>query len=30
MVTLLQDGMQKVQLGITTPAEILRSAYAPE
>jgi general secretion pathway protein E len=30
MVTLLKDGMQKVQLGITTPAEILRSAYAPE
>jgi type II secretory ATPase GspE/PulE/Tfp pilus assembly ATPase PilB-like protein len=30
MVTLLKDGMQKVQLGITTTAEILRSAYAPE
>ena len=30
MVTLLQDGMLKVQAGITTPAEVLRSAYAPE
>jgi general secretion pathway protein E len=30
MITLLKDGMLKVQLGITTPAEILRSAYAPE
>jgi general secretion pathway protein E len=30
MVTLLKDGMLKVQAGITTPAEVLRSAYAPE
>lgn len=30
MVTLLKDGMQKVIEGITTPAEVLRSAYAPE
>ena len=30
MVTLLKDGMLKVQAGITSPAEILRSAYAPD
>ena len=30
MVSLLQDGMLKVKSGITTPAEVLRSAYAPE
>jgi general secretion pathway protein E len=30
MVSLLKDGMLKVQIGITTPAEILRSAYAPD
>jgi len=30
MVSLLKDGMLKVQAGITTPAEILRSAYAPD
>ena len=30
MVSLLKDGMLKVQAGITTPAEVLRSAYAPE
>jgi general secretion pathway protein E len=30
MVSLLQDGMLKVQAGITTPAEVLRSAYAPD
>ena len=30
MVSLLKDGMLKVQAGITTPAEVLRSAYAPD
>ena len=30
MVTLLKDGMLKVQAGITTPAEVLRTAYAPQ
>jgi general secretion pathway protein E len=30
MVTLLKDGMLKVQKGITTPAEVLRSAYSAE
>ncbi len=30
MTSLLQDGMLKVQLNITTPAEVLRSAYAPD
>ena len=30
MVFLLKDGMLKVKAGITTPAEVLRSAYAPE
>jgi general secretion pathway protein E len=30
MVALLKDGMMKVQLGITTPAEVLRSAYSPD
>ena len=30
MVSLLQDGMLKVKAGITSPAEVLRSAYAPE
>lgn len=30
MVSLLKDGMLKVQLGTTTPAEVLRSAYAPD
>lgn len=30
MVSLLRDGMLKVQMGITTPAEVLRSAYASE
>jgi general secretion pathway protein E len=27
MVTMLNDGMQKVQLGITTPTEVIRAAY---
>jgi general secretion pathway protein E len=30
MVSLLKDGMLKVQAGITSPAEVLRSAFAPE
>jgi general secretion pathway protein E len=30
MVPLMKDGMLKVQLGITTPAEVLRSAYSPD
>jgi general secretion pathway protein E len=30
MVTLLKDGMLKVQLGITTPSEVLRSAYSAD
>lgn len=30
MVPLLKDGMLKVQTGITTPAEVLRSAYSPD
>ena len=30
MITLLKDGMLKVKAGITSPAEVLRSAYAPE
>ena len=30
MVSLLKDGMLKVKAGITTPAEVLRSAYAPD
>jgi general secretion pathway protein E len=29
MVTMMNDGMRKVREGITTPAEVLRSAYAP-
>jgi general secretion pathway protein E len=27
MVTLMKDGMNKVKAGITTPSEVLRSAY---
>ncbi len=27
MVTMLNDGMQKVRLGITTPTEVIRAAY---
>jgi general secretion pathway protein E len=30
MVSLLRDGMLKVQAGITTPTEVLRSAYSPD
>ena len=30
MVSLLKDGMLKVQAGITSPAEVLRSTFAPE
>ena len=30
MDPLLKDGMMKVQAGITTPSEVLRSAYAPD
>jgi general secretion pathway protein E len=30
MVTMMKDGMLKVKMGITTPAEVLRSAYSPE
>ena len=30
MVSLLKDGMLKVKAGRTTPAEVLRSAYAPD
>ncbi len=30
MVTLMQDGMRKVKAGITTPAEVMRHAYATE
>jgi general secretion pathway protein E len=27
MVTMLNDGMTKVKLGITTPTEVVRAAY---
>jgi len=30
MVTMMNDGMRKVKAGITTPSEVLRTAYAPE
>jgi len=30
MVAMITDGMHKVKAGITTPAEILRSAYSPD
>jgi general secretion pathway protein E len=30
MVTLMNDGMHKVRAGITTPSEVLRSAYSAE
>jgi len=30
MQTMMNDGMHKVKDGITTPAEVLRSAYSPE
>ena len=30
MVTMMNDGMRKVKAGITTPSEVLRSAYSPD
>jgi len=30
MITMMNDGMRKVKAGITTPSEILRSAYSPD
>jgi general secretion pathway protein E len=30
MVAMMYDGMQKVEQGITTPSEVLRSAYTVE
>jgi len=30
MSTMMNDGMRKVEQGITTPSEILRSAYSIE
>jgi general secretion pathway protein E len=30
MITMMTDGMRKVKAGITTPSEILRSAFSPE
>ena len=30
MITMMNDGMRKVKEGITTPSEILRSAYSPD
>ena len=30
MVSMMNDGMQKVRAGITTPSEVLRSAYSAE
>lgn len=30
MITMMKDGMLKVQKGITTPSEVLRNAYSPE
>jgi general secretion pathway protein E len=30
MVPMIKDGMLKVKAGITTPSEVLRSAYSPE
>jgi type II secretory ATPase GspE/PulE/Tfp pilus assembly ATPase PilB-like protein len=29
MITMMNDGMRKVKEGITTPTEVLRSAYQP-
>jgi type II secretory ATPase GspE/PulE/Tfp pilus assembly ATPase PilB-like protein len=29
-ITMMNDGMRKVKEGITTPAEVLRSAYSYE
>jgi general secretion pathway protein E len=30
MTAMMNDGMRKVQAGITTPSEVLRSAYSPD
>ena len=30
MVSMMNDGMRKVKAGITTPSEVLRSAYSPD
>jgi len=30
MGTMMNDGMRKVAEGITTPSEVLRSAYSPD
>jgi len=30
MVSMMNDGMHKVRAGITTPSEVLRSAYSAE
>jgi general secretion pathway protein E len=30
LVTMMHDGMQKVQMGITTPTEIIRTTYTVE
>ncbi len=30
MKSMMNDGMRKVQMGITTPSEVLRSAYSPD
>jgi general secretion pathway protein E len=30
MITMMNDGMRKVKAGITTPSEVLRSAYSPD
>ncbi len=30
MIPMIEDGMRKVQLGITTPTEVLRSTYTTE
>jgi len=30
MISMINDGMRKVKAGITTPSEVLRSAYSPD
>jgi len=30
MISMMNDGMRKVKAGITTPSEVLRSAYSPD
>jgi general secretion pathway protein E len=30
MITMMTDGMRKVKAGITTPSEVLRTAYSPD